>query len=79
MINTKYVYHDNHLFKVLGKVSMDITAVDFTGIDVNIGDWVTLFGNDDNKLEDVCSKTTNSPYSILTGIGNRVLRKYANN
>ena len=78
MINSKTVSYKEKLLNVIGKVSMDLTSVNFTGFDVKVGDYVTLFGDNSNKLEKVCSNTINSPYSILTGIGNRVLRKYIN-
>ena len=57
---------------------MDLTAVDFSGIDIQVGDFVTLFGGRNNKLENICSQITNTPYSILTGLGNRITRKYHN-
>ena len=76
MINTKTVFFKGELLKVVGKVSMDITAIDCTGVDIKKGDWVTLFGEHLNKIEDIYSSTDKNAYSILTGIGERVLRKY---
>ena len=78
MINSNTIFYDDNLLSVIGKISMDLTAVDFTNINVAVGDWVTLFGEENNRLEKICSRTTNSPYSILTGIGNRVSREYLN-
>ena len=76
MINTETVLFNNHLLKVIGKVSMDITAIDCTHIDINEGDWVTLFGGKLNKIENIYSNADKNVYSILTGIGERVVRKY---
>ena len=78
MINSKTIFYNDILLNVIGQVSMDITAVDCTNIDIQAGDFVTLFGENKNKLEDICSKITHSPYSMLTGIGNRVSREYIN-
>ena len=78
MMNSKYVFYKGKLLKVIGKVSMDLTAVDFTDINVNIGDYVTLFGHDNNRLEYICLEMGINPYSILTNIGNRVNREYIN-
>ena len=78
MMNSKLVSYKGNLLNVVGKISMDLTAVNFTNIDVKTGDWVTLFGNENNKLEYICSKVGTNPYSILTGIGNRVAREYVN-
>ena len=76
MMNTETVLFNNHLLKVIGKVSMDITAIDCADVDINEGDWVTLFGGKLNKVENIYSKTDKNVYSILTGIGERVVRKY---
>lgn len=76
MINSKWVYCNNKLVSVLGKVSMDITAIDCTNINVSQGDLVTLFGEDENRVESICSSTGESVYSMLTGISKRVIRKY---
>ena len=78
MMGTKIVLYKGNILKIIGKVSMDLVAVDFTGIDVKIGEWVTLFGGNKNRLEVICSKTNSNPYVILTGIGNRVIREYIN-
>mgnify|MGYP003323264892 CR=1 FL=1 len=55
---------------------MDITAIDCTGVDIEEGDWVTMFGSESNKIENIYSKSDKNAYSILTGIGERVLREY---
>ena len=55
---------------------MDITSIDCTNIDISKGDWVTLFGENENKIENIHCKINKNPYSILTGIGTRVLRDY---
>ena len=78
MMNSKHVFYKGELLKVIGKVSMDLTAVDFTDINFNIGDYVTLFGHETNRLENLCLQTGTNPYSILTNIGNRVNREYLN-
>ena len=78
MIDTKTVFYKNKLLNVIGKVSMDLTAVDCSDANIRIGEYVTLFGEEENKLEVICSKMINTPYSMLTGLGNRVLREYRN-
>ena len=78
MIESKTISYNENLLRVIGKISMDLTAVDCSGIDIQVGDFVTLFGGNNNKLENICSQITNTPYSILTGLGNRITRKYHN-
>ena len=78
MVNTKTILYNKNLLNVIGKVSMDITAIDCTSVDIKKGDWVTLFGEELNRIEDIYPQSDKSIYSMLTGISERVLRKYLN-
>ena len=64
----------------VGRVCMDLTMIDVTGIsDVSIGDEVVLIGKQDSKeiqAKDLSEKTKTIPYEILCGIGNRTTRIY---
>ncbi len=60
---------------ILGRVSMDLTALDVTGLKKKprIGDWAEFLG--DNLESDAhAAKTIN--YELLTNIGSRVRREY---
>ena len=64
---------------MVGLISMDLTAVDVTGIPgVNVGDEVTLIGGDEHRkitaweMAQICGT---SPYEILCNISKRVPRK----
>lgn len=61
---------------LLGRVSMDLTLVDVTGLDVEAGDWVEMFG-DAVSVDDVAGWADTIAYEILTGIGERVERVYS--
>ena len=64
------------LYPTVGKVSMDLIAVDITkATDVDIGAIVTLFG-ERPAVESVAEKANTSPYAILTAINPRVARVY---
>jgi Alr-MurF fusion protein len=60
---------------VIGNVSMDLTAVDVTGMQVQEGDTVEIFG-DAITISGIASKIDTIPYEILTGISRRVKRVY---
>jgi len=60
---------------VIGNVSMDITTVDVTGLQVLEGDTVEIFG-DVITISEIASKIDTIPYEILTGISRRVKRVY---
>ncbi len=60
---------------VIGNVCMDMTMIDITGIDVNEGDEVIVFGQQLPVIE-LATLAQSIPYEILTGISQRVKRVY---
>jgi alanine racemase len=61
--------------RILGRVSMDVIAVDITGLDVSVGDPVELFGA--NRLVDDAAKAAGTiSYEMLTSVMPRVPRAY---
>jgi alanine racemase len=64
---------------VLGAVSMDVTTIDVTGIEVAPGDAVTLLGADGGESIDaqqIAKLAGTISYSVLCGISSRVVRLY---
>ena len=64
---------------VVGRVSMDLTLVDVTGLDARIGDRVVCLGAAENRRVtawDLARAAGTIPYEILCGIGARVPRSY---
>lgn len=60
---------------ILGRVSMDVLAVDVTGLDVAAGDMVEIFGA--NRLvDDAATAAGTISYEMLTSITPRVPRLY---
>jgi alanine racemase len=61
--------------RILGRVSMDVIAVDITGLDVAVGDSIELFGA--NRLVDDAAKAAGTiSYEMLTSVMPRVPRAY---
>ncbi|MBD3836960.1 alanine racemase [Brevundimonas sp.] len=60
---------------LLGRVSMDVCAVDVTGLDVAVGDRVELFGPN-RRLDDAAAAAGTIAYELLTSITARVPRAY---
>lgn len=58
---------------VVGRVSMDLTAVDVTGLDVGEGDWIAF----DSDLPHASAASGVSQYELLTGLGRRFDRIWA--
>lgn len=57
---------------LLGRVSMDLIAVDVTGLDVAAGDWLRI----DYDLAATSASTGLSEYELLTGLGSRYQRRW---
>lgn len=67
--------------RVTGIVTMDMTMVDVTDADCSAGDVATLLGTDGSKSldpEQVASAANLSPYELLTGLRQRLPRRYVN-
>ena len=65
---------------VIGTVTMDMTIVDVTDIPCTVGDVVTMIGTSGDQtvtVENVATASQLSPYEILTGLRQRLPRRYA--
>jgi len=60
---------------VIGNICMDMSMIDVTGIAVEEGDEVEIFG-ENQSLEVLAKSIDSSSYEILTGISERVKRVY---
>ncbi|HET6176542.1 MAG TPA: alanine racemase [Candidatus Sulfotelmatobacter sp.] len=69
-----------HYAPIVGRISMDLTLVDVTGIpDVGVGDEVILLGTGEGLSVDALEHAelaNSTPYEILCNISKRVPRKY---
>lgn len=68
-----------HRVPVVGIITMDMLMVDVTGLAVAPGQVATLLGRADDHLltaEDVAGQAGLSPYELLTGLRQRLLRVY---
>ena len=77
--NKGFVYYKKSKMPVIGRVSMDLICIDITEVDINIGDYITLWGSISNKetrLEYIAKYFNNIPYTFMIGITNRVKKRY---
>ncbi|MEO7458033.1 MAG: alanine racemase [Gemmatimonadaceae bacterium] len=66
---------------VAGRVTMDMTMFDVTDTEANLGDVVTLLGEDGGDVitvGELAGAGDISPYELLTGLRLRLPRRYAN-
>ena len=65
---------NGHRVPTIGNISMDMCMLDITGVDAQVGDTVTVFGEDPtaSELADILGTI---PYEILTSIPRRIDRE----
>lgn len=66
---------NGHLAPVVGKVCMDMTMVDITGIDAQEGQEAIIFGPG-LPIESLAERAGTIPYEILTNTSERVKRVF---
>ena len=65
--------------RVTGRVTMDMTMFDVTGMECEPGDVITLMGTNGSRtitIEQIADWADMSPYEVLTGLRNRIKRVY---
>lgn len=68
---------NGHICPVLGRVSMDVSTIDVTGIEVRADDRVVIFG-DEPTLDQQARAGQTIAYELLTRLGARFERVYKN-
>jgi len=63
------------LAPTIGNISMDMTMIDVSEIEVKEGDEVIVF-NEEYKIEELAKQINTIPYEILTNVSQRVKRVY---
>ena len=70
-----------NVVSIAGRVTMDMTMLDVTDVDAEVGDVVTMIGNPGQMnapidVASVASLANMSPYEVLTGLRSRISRIY---
>ena len=65
----------DHFAPIIGNVCMDTCMIDVSGLTVNEGDSVTIFGSE-NNVSQMASVLGTIPYEVMTNISKRVKRVY---
>ena len=74
--NCGKIYINGKLASVIGKISMDMMAVDLTNFrKISYKDEVILWGKG-HEVDTVAKYANNSSYSLMTGISQRVKKVY---
>ena len=64
---------NGHRVPTIGNICMDMCMLDVTGVDVKVGDTVTIFGSDPT-ISELAAILGTIPYEILTSVPRRIER-----
>ena len=62
--------------RILGTICMDSCMVDVTGLEVKVGDTITIWDNNLITLEEIADKCNTINYEIISTISDRVEREF---
>jgi len=76
--NCGEVWAKDQSYKIIGKISMDQTAVDVTHSPLKPGEMVTFWGGSasESKVETIAAKAGKIPYELLVSVSGRAERIY---
>lgn len=69
------VWYKGQRCSVVGNVCMDMTMINVSGLNVNVGDEIVIF-DETHTVEQLAMDMGVIPYEVLTGISHRVKRQY---
>jgi len=69
------VKYKDSLISTIGNVCMDMTMIDISGVNAQVGDEIIIF-NSAEDIKRMASIAGTIPYEILTSISQRVKRVY---
>lgn len=64
---------NGHTVPTIGNICMDMCMLDITGVDAQVGDTVTIFG-ENPTISDIAAILDTIPYEILTSVPRRIER-----
>lgn len=64
---------NGHLVPTIGNICMDMFMVDITGVEAEVGDTVTIFGDNPTAI-DLANILDTIPYEIFTSVSRRIER-----
>ena len=69
------VYIEDSFYKTVGNICMDMSFIDISNTDLNVGDRVEIFGKN-NDINKVAKSINTIAYELISSISNRVVRVY---
>ena len=72
---TDHIAKKDSFYKTVGNICMDMSFIDITNTDFNVGDRVEIFGKN-NDRNNVAKSINTIAYELISSISNRVVRVY---
>ena len=64
---------NGHRVPTIGNICMDMSMLDITGVPAQVGDTVTIFG-EDPTISELAKVLDTIPYEIITSVPRRIKR-----
>ncbi|MFN3598332.1 MAG: alanine racemase [Aquificaceae bacterium] len=72
--NKAYLYYKGEPVKILGNITMDMTMIDLTGKEAQVGDWVGIV-NENQSFTFLAKIAGTIPYELMTNLSSRIKRE----
>ncbi|MFN7065487.1 MAG: alanine racemase [Aquificaceae bacterium] len=72
--NRAHLYYKGKAVNILGNITMDMTMVDLTGTDAQVGDWIEIVG-ENQSFTDLAKTAGSIPYELMTNLSSRIRRE----
>ena len=76
--NNGAVYFNQSEYPIIGRISMDLFAINCSDSNLRVDDEVTIWGGNlpDSRLENISNKHNLLPYVCLTNLSKRIKKEY---
>ncbi len=71
--NKAYLFYKGKPVKIIGNITMDMTMVDLTNTDAQVGDWIEIVGQN-QSFTDLAKLAGTIPYELMTNLSSRIRR-----
>ncbi|MFN3947149.1 MAG: alanine racemase [Aquificaceae bacterium] len=72
--NKAYLYYNKKPVRILGNITMDMTMVDLTGTQAQVGDWIEIVG-ENQSFTHLAKIAGTIPYELMTNLSSRIRRE----
>ena len=71
--NKAYLFYKGKPVRIIGNITMDMTMIDLTNTDAQVGDWIEIVGQN-QSFTDLAKLAGTIPYELMTNLSSRIRR-----